>query len=134
MYKYEDIIKLDYVAGLTSLVTFVILSIKIPEFTAVFGATFLAYATFSLGRSSILSKSSRFGDFSYGLYIYAFPIQQMIAATTHTLNPYKMFALSLTITFIVSVFSWHIVESKALALKSKINPHRYPLSKEDGIW
>lgn len=28
-----------------------------------------------------ISKSSKYGDFSYGLYIYAFPIQQTIIST-----------------------------------------------------
>lgn len=134
MYKYESRIKLSYTAGILSFIAFVALSISFSDFTPLFGATLLAYALFSIGKSTALSGFNKFGDFSYGVYIYAFPIQQMIAAVTQTGDPYKMFALSLVLSFVAAAFSWHLVESKALGLKSKINPKKYPLEETDEAW
>ena len=38
-------------------------------------------------------KTNRFGDFSYGTYLYAFPIQQLIlSAIGHTIPPLLLFA------------------------------------------
>ncbi len=59
------------------------------------------------------------GDYSYGLYIYAFPVQQSIAASVPGIGVYKMFIMSFVITLILSMMSWHFVENKALHLKAK---------------
>jgi peptidoglycan/LPS O-acetylase OafA/YrhL len=135
VHKYEDKIKLHTIAGLVSLVAFFALSILLPTLGPLFGATLLAYAVFSLGKHGLFSGlSQRIGDLSYGVYIYAFPIQQMVAAVTNTGNPYKLFAVSLVITLGVAALSWHFVESKALLLKSKINEKRYPLGETDEAW
>ena len=65
---------------------------------------------------------NKFGDYSYGLYIYAFPVQQTISFYLHKYdygNWYVMLFLSCIITFIFAFFSWHIIEKPALALKPK---------------
>lgn len=133
-HKYEEIIKLSTRLGVVSLGLFIVISLLLPSATPVLAAVFLAYAVFSLGKSSLFSNIGKFGDFSYGLYIYSFPIQQMIAAITQTTDVYKMFALSFVLSLIIAVLSWHFVESRALRLKSKINPKRYPLDTTDDAW
>jgi len=134
MSKHESKIKLKVSYGVVSLAYFVGLSYAFPSAVSLFAATFLAYALFSLGSSPKFSWVGKLGDFSYGLYIFSFPIQQMIASVTHTTNAYKMFALSFALTLIVAIGSWYLVESKALQLKSKINPKRYPLDIVDEAW
>lgn len=65
---------------------------------------------------------NKFGDYSYGLYIYAFPVQQTISFYLYKYdygNWYVMLFLSCIITFIFAFFSWHIIEKPALALKPK---------------
>lgn len=62
----------------------------------------------------------KYGDFSYGIYIYAFPIQQLVSFINGgDMNPYLNFLISFPITLILSVFSWNIIEKKALNLKNK---------------
>jgi len=134
MHKYEKRIKLNTWLGFTGLAAFVILSLLLPDYTALFGATLLAYGIFAVGRHGHMSWTSKYGDFSYGLYIYAFPIQQMIASITHTANPLKMFALSFILTLIASILSWHFVESRALKWKDKIDTKKYPLLQSDEAW
>jgi peptidoglycan/LPS O-acetylase OafA/YrhL len=135
MHKYESRIKLNTPLGVLSLVIFVSTTLLLPKFAPLFASVFLAYALFSLGRHGLFSGlSERIGDLSYGVYIYAFPIQQMVEAVTHTANPYKMFIVSLVLTLAAAALSWHFVESKALALKSKIDHKRYPLGETDEAW
>ena len=134
MHKYENRIKLNSWFGLGSLVLFIILSYALPDYTAVFGATLLAYGIFAVGRHGLMSWTSKYGDFSYGLYIYAFPVQQMISSVVQTSNPYKLFALATVITLIAAVLSWHFVEFKALKWKDKINTKKYPLLQSDEAW
>jgi peptidoglycan/LPS O-acetylase OafA/YrhL len=58
------------------------------------------------------------GDYSYGLYLYGFPVQQAFASLgpwTH--HWYLNFAVCLPAAFLVAWFSWHIVERPALALR-----------------
>ena len=50
-------------------------------------------------------------DVSYGLYIYGFPVQQLLAATPLPRFPWPVFlAASLVVTFIFAFLSWRFVE------------------------
>jgi len=83
---------------------------------ALFGGYVILYLAFAPWLK--LHAFSRYGDFSYGLYIYAFPIQQML---TYLLPDhqewYWNFGLSLPLIFICAYFSWHFVERRALKMK-----------------
>ena len=61
------------------------------------------------------------GDYSYGLYIYAFPVQQALASLWHGIDPYAMMGTSFIITMVFAVSSWHVVEKRALALKGQFS-------------
>lgn len=61
---------------------------------------------------------SKFGDFSYGLYIYAFPVQQTVTYFFNSkLSPWLNLAISLPITLALAFLSWHIIEKHAMKLK-----------------
>jgi len=62
---------------------------------------------------------NRIGDFSYGLYVYAFPIQQTLARLVPGVEPPALFALSFPVTLAVAMLSWRLVEKPALGLKSR---------------
>lgn len=62
---------------------------------------------------------NRLGDYSYGLYVYSFPLQQTLMQRLPSLEPPTLFALSLPLTLAVAVVSWHLLERPALALKSR---------------
>ena len=66
-----------------------------------------------------IRKFNRFGDYSYGIYIYAFPVQQALASSMEGIHTWTMVALSFLITFFFSFLSWKFVEKPSLALKSK---------------
>ena len=60
---------------------------------------------------------NRLGDYSYGMYLWNWPVQQMIAHYMRTDQPLLMFALSLPLVLLLAVASWHCLEKPALTLK-----------------
>ena len=63
---------------------------------------------------------ARFGDFSYGICIFAFPIQQALYAAEPSMAPLWNFGCALACALVLAVGSWHLVEKRALALKSPL--------------
>lgn len=82
----------------------------------------LPYAINAFGELStpVVRSFGRFGDASYGLYIYAFPIQQIVL---ETLGREGFFAekllLVILLTASVSLLSWRYLEAPALKLKPR---------------
>jgi peptidoglycan/LPS O-acetylase OafA/YrhL len=76
---------------------------------------FLSLA-FGLASNSWLSRLAKY-DYSYGIYIYAFPIEQTVAKLwpNMPLGPYL--ALSCSATLALAALSWHWIERPALRLK-----------------
>ena len=68
----------------------------------------------------LLRRFNRLGDYSYGMYIYAFPVQQMLAASLQGIRPLQMLIASFVITLALAIASWHLFEKRALALKKVI--------------
>lgn len=64
-----------------------------------------------------ISQFGRYGDFSYGIFIYAFPTQQLIAWSGAVTTPYAMLALAFPTTLLLAMFSWHWVERPCRDLK-----------------
>jgi peptidoglycan/LPS O-acetylase OafA/YrhL len=87
----------------------------------------LPYLVLYIGQlpvKQLCNLGDKYGDYSYGLYIYAFPVQQTIAHFIPKINPIQMFTLSLPVTFVLAFISWWLIEKKALSLK-KIDPTKY---------
>ena len=59
------------------------------------------------------------GDCSYGVYIYAFPIQQTLAFLFPGMPLIAMILCSGAITLAVAALSWTLIERRTLALKGE---------------
>lgn len=71
----------------------------------------------------IWKDAGRHGDLSYGLYLYAFPVQQLYVLWLGPRHPYAlMLSLALLTTLALAWLSWRLVERPALALKPKPKP------------
>jgi peptidoglycan/LPS O-acetylase OafA/YrhL len=57
-------------------------------------------------------------DLSYGVYLYAFPIQQLIATTAYGRNPWRMMVAAIPLSLLAAFASWHLVEKRFLRMKS----------------
>lgn len=80
----------------------------------------LPYLTLYLAQLRIprLAGFGKAGDFSYGLYIFAFPIQQLIMHWSDGRLPLLPFmALSFITSLAAAVLCWHLIEAPALRLK-----------------
>jgi peptidoglycan/LPS O-acetylase OafA/YrhL len=76
----------------------------------------------------LVRKYNALGDYSYGFYLWAFPMQQ----TVMTLRPGSS-RLALTVlaglpTLALAVLSWHLLESPMLALKDRWAGPRPPVA------
>ena len=68
--------------------------------------------------SGDIRKYNLLGDYSYGVYIYAFPVQQSVAAMVPGVSVLSMIFISATATLLLAVISWHVLERRALGLKN----------------
>ena len=79
---------------------------------------FLAYPLLWLGLHLPLQRVGRQNDYSYGVYIYAFPVQQLLALWGVARWGYWPYALTaVAATAPLAVASWWLVEKHALRLK-----------------
>lgn len=80
----------------------------------------IALLTIDLGCSSTLSSAAlqRFGDISYGTYLWAFPIQQLIQLRLDV-GPWSNIAIATPVTVVLAFLSWHLIEKPCLRLKPK---------------
>ena len=74
-------------------------------------------------------------DYSYGVYLFAWPTQQVMVATSLSLglalNPYNLSVAAALLTFCIAALSWHLVEKPALKLKNRGATGRRSLLKQD---
>ncbi|TQF12712.1 acyltransferase [Myxococcus llanfairpwllgwyngyllgogerychwyrndrobwllllantysiliogogogochensis] len=92
------------------------------------GAYLVLYLAFLPSR---LAHFGRHGDFSYGLYIYAFPVQQTVTAMLGGPMPWWWnAALSLPVTLLLAMMSWRYIEQPAIALGKQQTRPSQPLNSK----
>ncbi len=69
------------------------------------------------------------GDYSYGLYLYSYPVQQTVTALLPASREwYLNLLISVPITLGIAMLSWHIVEKPALKLKKLVGGSPRPIA------
>jgi len=97
----------------------------------ILGGVPLAYAVIVAGSLIKAKRLNLRTDLSYGLYIYAFPIQQLLAGLGLVfLHPVAFFAVSTAATLPFAALSWFIVEKRAMALKHRARMKRAATSPQ----
>jgi peptidoglycan/LPS O-acetylase OafA/YrhL len=77
----------------------------------IFGSYLTIYL--ALNRRLRPVPAARYGDLSYGLYIYGWPIEQCIVYFSRGAAPWwGVFGISLVMTALIAALSWHGVENR----------------------
>lgn len=87
----------------------------------------IAVAYTNWGKLHLFGK---YGDFSYGMYIYAFPIQQSIVGMHEGIKPWELMVIGVPIIIAVAALSWHLIEKRALRRKHMFSKQHYPVKAE----
>lgn len=75
----------------------------------------LAYAALWAGSAvPALRAYNRLGDYSYGTYLYGWPMQKLLALAIPGIGTYAMMALALPSAWMIGIVSWRFVERPAL--------------------
>lgn len=82
----------------------------------------LSYVTFWLAYvpGGVIREFNRLGDYSYGVYVYAFPLQGLAVHLVGAQSPVQNIALAALPTLALAVASWHLIEGPAMARKPAI--------------
>jgi peptidoglycan/LPS O-acetylase OafA/YrhL len=92
----------------------------------------LALFVNAIGESTNLCffKFRKIGDLSYGIYLYAFPIQQIISQFfINQISVFTAIMLATIPTVCFAYVSWHLIEKRAVALKPKSFKHQFNFSQ-----
>ena len=119
LYQWRDAIPARWSLVAVSVVIVLVAGL-LPDYRVV-AALPLAYAVVVSG-ALIHNKRLRLRtDLSYGVYIYAFPTQQMLAVCgLASLNPFVFFVVAAIATLPLAAASWFLVEKPAMSLKSRL--------------
>jgi peptidoglycan/LPS O-acetylase OafA/YrhL len=74
---------------------------------------------YGLSRSWLGSLVNKVGDCSYGVYIYAFPVQQLVLLKFPGIAYSTYLVVTVVITLILGYGSWHLIEKRVLKFKPK---------------
>jgi peptidoglycan/LPS O-acetylase OafA/YrhL len=78
------------------------------------------YLVLYLALGNRYANFATWGDFSYGIYLWGFPIQQLIVMRFSNSSWFINFFLALPIATFLAFISWHLIEKRALSLKKRI--------------
>ena len=91
---------------------------KTPAYPYVF-ALMLAYFSFWFAYElPVIGAPERFGDPSYGIYLWGWPIQQCLVEAFPAMPPWLNFVIATPIAITAGYVSWHVIEKNALKLKN----------------
>jgi peptidoglycan/LPS O-acetylase OafA/YrhL len=70
-----------------------------------------------------IRKFNNLGDYSYGIYIYGYPIQQSVEQMLPNLHIIVNFIVTYSFTLLFSILSWHLIEKRILRYKKQVITH-----------
>lgn len=90
----------------------------------IFGTHLVLFACFGPGRRA--GRAGWLGDFSYGLFLYAYPIQLvLVTAFRDRLDPFSHFLISWPTAILAAWASLSLIERPAMRLRSRRPPLRH---------
>lgn len=85
---------------------------------AIFGAYLIVFLA---ERPNLGSRfASRWGDLSYGCYLFGWPVEQLVQQFTGIVDGWQLFVVSAPVVLLCGLVSWWIVERPCIAAKSVV--------------
>jgi peptidoglycan/LPS O-acetylase OafA/YrhL len=111
-YALRDHIRLNWLPAAILVIAYVVTRFSFISSLLLYAG--FAYGLLWLASVRFLRKFSPRYDYSYGIYLYGFVVQQVVASVAPALNNYIAFAISVPITVALAALSWHLVEHPCL--------------------
>ncbi|MBN7811320.1 acyltransferase [Algoriphagus sp. H41] len=101
-----------------SLAVFVLaLKLQLMDLAWPIAGTYLLFY-FAYHPKALFPNFAKYGDFSYGIYLYGWPLQQLtMLYWGQYLTPLTFFVIVLPLVLIFAIASWYLVEKPTLKLK-----------------
>lgn len=123
LYQFRDVIPARWSLVVISL-SIVVAASLMPNYRVI-AAIPLAYFIIVSGSLVHHKRLNLRNDLSYGTYIYAWPVQQLLVICgLKFMNPIIFAIVSAVATLPLAALSWILVEKRALSLKSKFGRKR----------
>ena len=126
LYFWRERVRLSPVLLVLSLLCYAFVIYIFPPLAFLLGSAAIAYATVYIGLSRLpkIPLLMR-GDYSYGIYLYSYPIQQTVVWLFPSLRQYYwVFLIAAPATVLFAMFSYHCIEKPALSLRKRFTPQR----------
>lgn len=118
LYIFADKVKLSLgVAVVLALIA--VVSYRTPLYEmALRAATVYGVVWFALVPSGPIRRFNLIGDYSYGIYILCFPIQQTLVLLHPEITPLRLLLVSFPLVLALAILSWHFIEHPSLRQKA----------------
>lgn len=119
-YFYRDLIPLSNAGALLALAGLVVGALFPPGLTPalpILGSYLIFW--FAFHPRIRVTNAAKYGDFSYGVYLYAFPVQQLLVMGIPGLTPLALFALATPLSVVLGALSWHLVEKRLVGSRAR---------------
>ncbi|WP_213307457.1 acyltransferase family protein [Paraburkholderia sacchari] len=128
-YLFRERIPLRAPFAVCALIVFVAALFAPQSVTRLATSTTGAYLLFYIGQlqSPWLAKLRTRDDLSYGLYLYGWPVTQLMAHWLPSIAPLAAFACVTAICVPLAFASWRVIEAPALRLKRAMAPRGRPV-------
>lgn len=118
--QFQDIIPARWSLVAVSAAIVVVAGVVVPNYR-ILAAIPLAYAVVVSGALIRHERLRLRTDLSYGVYIYAWPVQQLLVICgLGFLHPLAFAVVAAIATLPLAALSWFLVEKRALSLKSRL--------------
>ena len=120
-FVFKDKVRLNGYAVLAGLVAaYLLRALHLYEIVAIvtFGYAIIWLALVPGGK---LRNFNRLGDYSYGIYIWHWPVIQALIAYNPDMTMGDLFLISATVVLGISALSWHVVEKPALNVRPALS-------------
>jgi peptidoglycan/LPS O-acetylase OafA/YrhL len=94
----------------------------------------IAYFSFWFAYRTPVLNLERFGDPSYGIYLWGWPSQQVALSFYPDMRPFTNFLVAVVFAVILGYLSWYLIERPALSLKRRIRQLRWQPAEISGAY